>query len=129
MCGLKIRRAALGGFVRLMQRLNVRALSTPLQVSQQAEEERLGVDFGDIWAKRQKADIVAAVQPLLTPADGTKEITFASEYATSYAYSHAFLTRPSLLSVCYTRLVSCTRLQPARFMRCHVSDVPPCAGG
>jgi hypothetical protein len=70
------------------------------QVSTAAEEERLGVDYADLFEQRQRAAVEASVEPLLSPLDGTKQLHFDTEYATgcvphSYALdSTALHVRP-----------------------------------
>jgi hypothetical protein len=56
-----------------------------VQVSTIEEEERLGLDFGQLFAQRQMPAVEAAVQPFMTPREGTKELMFTSEYATGCA--------------------------------------------
>jgi hypothetical protein len=65
-----------------------------VQVSAQAEEERLGVDFAELWQKRQKAEVEAQVEQYLLTLEGAKAISFQSEYATSCAPSSRLDMRP-----------------------------------
>jgi hypothetical protein len=58
-------------------------------VTAQAEEERLGIDFAELWQKRQKAEVEAQVEPYLAPLEGAKAIAFQSDYATSCAPGHS----------------------------------------
>jgi hypothetical protein len=55
------------------------------QVSTISEEERLGLDFSQLFAQRQKPAVEATVEPFMVPREGTKELTFTSEYATGCA--------------------------------------------
>lgn len=54
-----------------------------MQVSTQAEEERLGIDFAAIWKENQMPQVLAlteAAQKKPESADA-KELTFPSEYS------------------------------------------------
>ena len=62
-----------------------------MQATTTAEEERLGVNFGDLWEERQKGGALAAVEAAEAPAEGAQQIHFDSTYATKCASSHANL--------------------------------------
>lgn len=65
-----------------------------LEVSNASEEERLGIDFADLYRERQAADVEKRVQPFLRPEPGSKPITFDGRYATSSMTQYcAILTR------------------------------------
>ena len=52
-----------------------------MQATTAAEEERLGIDFAKLWEDRQKADVVALVERESKPAEGTKAISFDTDYS------------------------------------------------
>ena len=52
-----------------------------LQASTTSEEERLGLDFGQLWQDRQKADTLALVERESVPKEGAAPIKFDSEFA------------------------------------------------
>jgi hypothetical protein len=55
-----------------------------LQCSTKVEEEKLGVDFSDIWKNRQQAAVLSMVEPYMQPAANAKELHFPYRYAQSY---------------------------------------------
>ena len=55
-----------------------------LQATTRSEEERLGVDFADIWQKRQRESVLQAVEPFMAPVATTKQLQFSDKYAKSY---------------------------------------------
>lgn len=59
------------------------ALDVPrgAQATTQSEEERLGVDFADLWLERQQADTLAAVDTAAAPREGSEPLNFKSDYA------------------------------------------------
>ena len=53
-----------------------------MQATMASEEERLGVDFGQLWEKRQKADVVRAVEAAEKPSEaatGLSDAGFATK--------------------------------------------------
>ena len=58
-----------------------------MQASTTSEEERLGLDFGQLWQDRQKADTLALVERESVPKEGAAPIKFDSEFAQGCALS------------------------------------------
>jgi hypothetical protein len=50
------------------------------------------MDFGELWAQRQKADTIAAVDKYSSPVEGTKAISFESEYSRKCGFRHRHVT-------------------------------------
>lgn len=83
------------------------------QVSTTAQEEKLGVDFGDLFAERQLAGVQADVAAAMSPADGAKAISFDSTYATG-----RFTQYRELLSRYIKVFVYSCSSPPARLRAC-----------
>ena len=67
-----------------------------LEATTTSEEERLGVDFGELWARRQREAAVKAVEAAETPAEGAKEIDFGNNFAARCAFLPCVLARCTL---------------------------------
>ena len=52
----------------------------------QSEEERLGVDFGDLWRERQMSSVVKSVEQAEQPNENVKELTVDNSFATGCAW-------------------------------------------
>ena len=68
----------------LLKRLRVLPDTSWLpQATSMSEEERLGIDFGQLWVQRQKADVKKAVAAAEKPAEHAEPVRFDANYATT----------------------------------------------
>jgi hypothetical protein len=52
-----------------------------MQASTTAEEERIGVNFADLWKERQEKDLLTHVDQHNKVVEGAKELAFPSQYS------------------------------------------------